>query len=93
MFSCASDQDYRMEDLDNILSGEDKICDNSAASDLYFCERKASCSNNVEHPKIDPNLMHMNTYAASASFVLIGALFTVVSGIFSFYNVCLWFYP
>ena len=89
MFSCATEQDYRMEDLDNILSGDEvKTCDNSAASDLYFCEQKANCSNNVEHPKMDPNLMDMNTYAASASFVLIGTLFTLVSGIFSFYNVC-----
>ena len=90
MFSCANDKDYRTNDLENILSSNSS-CDNSAASDLHFCEQKANCTNNAQtQSKTDPDdaLMHMNTYAASVSFILIGAIFTVVSGIFSFYNVC-----
>ena len=89
MYSCGKSEKDRKDDISNILSN--KTCDNTAASDIYFCDDKSAgnCSE-VSNLDYDPgsHLMKYGTYISTIFFLSLGLLFTIVAQIFSVLNVC-----
>ena len=89
MYSCGKSEKDRKDDISNILSN--KTCDNTAASDIYFCDDKSAgnCSE-VTNLDYDPgsHLMKYGTYISTIFFLSLGLLFTIVAQIFSVLNVC-----
>ena len=89
MFSCGKSKKDRKDDISNILSN--KTCDNTAASDIFFCDDK-SAGNCSEATNLDydpgSHLMKYGTYVSTIFFLSLGLLFTIVAQIFSVLNVC-----
>ena len=87
LLSCGDSKDDRSEDLQNLLS--QKPCDNKASSDLQFCEKNVNCTKTPDvNFQAENGLMRYGTYVSSILFLVLGCIFTVISGIFSFVNVC-----
>ena len=90
MLSCGKSNSDRKDDISNLLSK--KPCDNTLASDNYFCGNKDVVGNCTETniSEYDPGsyLMRYGTYVSTIFFLSLGLLFTVISQIFSVFNVC-----
>ncbi len=93
MMSCGQSKDNRQADLENILSN--KPCSNLFSADAYFCNDEGGDA--IDKCDYDPNpeprdprgsLMRYGTYVSTVFFLILALVFTLITAVFSFVNVC-----
>lgn len=89
MMSCGEDGSWRASDIQSLFL--DKPCDNSVASDLFYCHNvPENCTKALGQNDTDlaSKMMRYNTYVPTVFFLVLALKFTVVSIIFSSFNTC-----